>query len=61
MRVSAGEGRLEVGDETYLPTAEDDVFVRSDGKREVFFGRNEDGAIAFLLWSTGPRTLERLD
>lgn len=53
-------GRLHIGQEVYLPTADDDVFVREDGGREVFFGRDGQGRVSFIVSSRGPRTLERI-
>ena len=51
---------LRIGDELFLPTSEDDVFVREDGKQEVFFGRDLQGAVSFYVNSFGPFTFERI-
>lgn len=57
--VSQNKGRLKIGDETYLPRG-DDVFVREDGERLVYFGR-QNGRVAFFNYSSSPDTFERED
>ncbi|MEL6866292.1 MAG: serine hydrolase domain-containing protein [Bacteroidota bacterium] len=54
------EGKaLEVRGESYLPRG-DDVFIRSDGYRKLFFGRDEKGNINFLVFSDDRTSFERL-
>lgn len=54
------ETGLQIDDQTFLPTADPDVFVRSDGNREVFFGRGESGRVSFFVFTTSPYAFERL-
>lgn len=61
LQVAGTSGGLRLGEDIYLPTAEDDVFVRSDGQREVFFGRDAAGRVAFFVDSRGPFTMERIE
>lgn len=58
-RVRADKGRLRIGDELYLPRG-DDVFVREDGERLVFFARDE-GRIASFNYSSSADSFERED
>lgn len=60
IRVRSVGGGLQVGDERYLPTAEDDVFVHDSGAGEVFFGRDAGGAISFFVRSSDPNAFERV-
>ncbi|MEM8712035.1 MAG: serine hydrolase domain-containing protein [Planctomycetota bacterium] len=56
------EGKaLRMEEALYLPTAENDVFVREDGLDEMFFGRDADGKIQFRVSSESPVTRERWD
>lgn len=49
---------LRMEDALYLPTTEDDVFVREDGLDEMFFGRDTEGRICFRVSAEGPVTRE---
>lgn len=59
--VEPTEGGLRLGNYVYLPTAEDDVFVRNDGQSEVLFGRDAAGRVAFYVDSRGPYAMERME
>ncbi|MEL6611509.1 MAG: serine hydrolase, partial [Bacteroidota bacterium] len=54
------ERGLSLNDQPYLPTAERDVFLHEAGDRALFFGRDEEGRIDFLVRSEEPATLERV-
>ena len=56
--VTASKGALQIADEEYLPRGED-VFVRKDGGRMVFFKRNEFGEISHFVYSTSSDAFER--
>jgi len=60
MAVTATTSGLRIDDESYYPTKEADVFVRDDGKKEVFFGRDEMNAVSFYVTSFGPTAFEKL-
>ena len=51
---------LMIDNEAFLPTAEEDVFLREDRQQEVFFGRNEKGEVSFFVTSYGPSAMERV-
>ena len=55
--VSQRDGKLIIGDQTFLPRGKD-VFVQSDGQRLAFFGR-EAGKITHFVYSSSPDTFER--
>jgi len=57
--VRVSDDGLQIGEHTFLPTAQPDVFVRSDGGREAFFGRDKTGRVSFLVYSISPYTFER--
>lgn len=57
-KVSVDGDKLLIGEETYLP-CEKDLFVKADGERQVFFGRNSKGEISNFVYSTSPDTFER--
>lgn len=56
--VTAERGALTIGDEEFLPRG-GDVFVRVDGQRMVFFGRDSKDRVAWFNYSTSPDTFER--
>jgi len=56
--VTENEGMLTIGDDEYIP-AGDDVFVRSDGQKRVFFGRDENKSVSFFVYSSSVDTFER--
>ncbi|MEM1041805.1 MAG: serine hydrolase domain-containing protein [Bacteroidota bacterium] len=60
VEVAEAEGGLRIRDEVYLPTTEADVLVERDGRREVFFGRGDDGNVGFFVYSTSPDTFDRI-
>ncbi|MEM8599697.1 MAG: serine hydrolase [Bacteroidota bacterium] len=51
---------LSLNEQRYLPTADRDVFVHESGDRALYFGRDADGHIDFLVRSEEPATLERV-
>ncbi|MEM1056634.1 MAG: serine hydrolase [Bacteroidota bacterium] len=58
--VRVTERGLRIGEHTFLPTADPDVFVRSDNDRAVFFGREASGRVSYFVYSTSPYAFERL-
>ncbi len=57
--VKAVDGTLQVGDEQYIPRG-DDVFVESEGRRMIYFGRDEEARVSFYVYSTSVDTFERI-
>ncbi|GAB5536255.1 MAG: hypothetical protein Rubg2KO_25040 [Rubricoccaceae bacterium] len=57
--VTVVEEGLELEGTTFLPTAHPDVFVRSDGNHEMFFGRDATGRVSSFVFSISPYTFER--
>lgn len=58
--VAVTDTGLRIDNERFLPTEERDVFVREDGKKEVFFGRDAKGEVTFYVTSFGPMAFEKL-
>lgn len=58
--VTLAEEGLEIDEEIFLPSADEDVFIRQDRKQEVFFGRDAEGQVSFFMTSDGPATVERV-
>lgn len=56
--VRAEDGRLLIGENAFLPTADDDVFVHEGGGAELYFGRDAEGRVAFLVASDSPNSFE---
>ncbi len=58
--VTASDGALMISEKLYLPQG-GDVFVRSDGEKRVFFGRDSHGQVSFFVYSSSADTFERMD
>ncbi|MEL7497772.1 MAG: serine hydrolase [Planctomycetota bacterium] len=56
--VSVDKDILIIGDERYLPY-EDDLFVQSEGRRQVHFSRDSNGKVTNFVYSTSPDTFEK--
>lgn len=60
MSILAQEDKLILNEKKYLPR-EKDIFVSEDGKEMIFFGRNENIKISFLVFSNGLHSFERIN
>ena len=58
--VRLADAGLQIDDYIFFPTSEEDVFIRMDGKQEIYFGRDAKGAISFFVTSFGPSAFERI-
>lgn len=58
--VTADDGVLTISDQQFIPRG-DDVFVQSDGRRMVYFGRDITGKPSFFVYSTSVDTFERVE
>lgn len=56
--VTENGGVLTIGDNQYVP-AGDDIFVRIDGRKRVFFGRDDSESVSFFVYSSSVDTFER--
>ncbi len=59
-KVVATPGAITIDADEYLPRG-GDVFVRRDGERMAYFGRDDRGRVSFLVYSHNPNTFERID
>ena len=58
--VKSNNGTLLINQDTYIPNG-NDIFIRADGNRKVFFGRSNDNKISFYVYSNSPSTFERVE
>ncbi|MEM7276500.1 MAG: serine hydrolase domain-containing protein [Pseudomonadota bacterium] len=61
MTIQQRNALLHLRDHDYAPTADPDVFTRTDGQNKIAFRRDEAGAIRSFSFFTSPDAFERLD
>lgn len=52
---------VRIGEDTYLATTTEGVFLREDGQRHACFGRDPRGRVSHFNFSNSPNTFERGD
>lgn len=60
IEIRKDKNELLLGDDRYLSRG-DDVFVRADGFEKIFFGRDNDDKISFMVFSDQLTSFERID
>ncbi len=60
IEIRKDKNELLLGDDRYLSRGED-VFVRADGYEQIFFGRDENKKISFMVFSDQLNSYERID